>query len=141
MPWPTKKKFDDADRIFLKEDSVEMVQIIDDEPEIYYVHFDESTKKTSRCEGQACDLCLRGIKAQEKGSIKVVDQKDMKEKKLCGTAALFLAMKEVLDLCGGSKGFVFNIKATGQKSSRRYTIVPIVLQAAQKPETEDKVPF
>lgn len=123
MPWPKKQSFDDGDKVFLKEDEIVKVQILEDEPELYYTHY--VNEKTSKCTAPECPMCLAGEKRNEKGTIKVKDMADGKEKKLSGTAALFLTLHETFQMCGGRKGFIFSMKATGKKSSRRYHIVPL----------------
>jgi len=140
MPWPKKiESKNDGDKLYLKKDEIVKVQFLNDEPELYYVHFDEVTRKTSKCDISNCLQCSNGMKRQEKGSIQVMDQADGKEKTLSGTAALFLAIKEVFDICGGRKGFVFSIKATGDKSQRRYHVVPLPAPNIGTSKTEELV--
>lgn len=140
MPWPEiKKTINDGDRLFLKKDEMVKVQFLEDEPELYYVHYDETTKKTTKCVGADCVQCQGGMKRQQKGSIKVLDQADGKEKTLNGTAALFIAIKEIFDMCGGRNGFIFSMKATGDKAQRRYHIAPLPIPSVAKKVVEEEV--
>ena len=123
MPWPKKQTFDDGDKVFLKKDEIVKVQILEDEPELYYTHYVEG--KTSKCSAPDCAFCFKGEKRNEKGSIKVKDMADGKEKRLSGTAALFLTLQETFQMCGGREGFIFSMKATGDKAQRRYHVVPL----------------
>lgn len=144
MPWPKPNiPINDGDKLFLKKDELVKVQFLEDEPYLYYVHYDETTKKTSKCGGADCPQCQGGMKRQQKGAIKVCDQGDGKEKTLAGTAALFLSIKEIFDMCGGRHGFIFSMKATGDKSQRRYHVVPLPVPNVTKKVTEevDESPF
>jgi hypothetical protein len=144
MAWPTKPQVDDGESLRLEKDKIIKVVLLEDEPELYYTHYDGV--KTNKCDAQNCQYCVAGMKRDTKGSIKVKDLADGKEKKLKGTAALFISLHETLDMCGGRKDFVFAMKATGEKQQRRYTITPLPKSSASvgsapTHETEEVVPF
>ena len=140
MPWPTPKtSFDESTQLRLKKDETIKVAILDNEPDLYYVHFLEAEHKTVKCGGESCAPCMAGNRKLEKGSIRVVDQSDGKEKVLSGTSALFLSIKEVFDMCGGKDGFIFSMKATGEKASRRYHIVPVPIKTRKV--DQEAIPF
>lgn len=143
MPWPKKQSFDDGESLILKKDEVVKVHLIDEEPELYYTHFIDG--KSTKCSAPDCAHCLAGEKRNEKGSMMVKDIADGKEKKLKGSAALFLALKETLDMCGGKQGFVFSMKATGDKAQRRYHVVPLPIKGASvqasHAEPDESEPF
>lgn len=142
MPWPTKKTFNDGDKLFLEKDKVVKVQLLEDEPTLYYTHYVNG--KTNKCSAPDCAFCSAGEKRNEKGNIRVKDLSDGKEKSLSGTSALFLALKETLDMCGGRKAFIFAMKSTGEKQQRRYHITPLPITgatAAGPTTTEEAVPF
>ena len=135
MPWPTKQKKDDGDKLYLELDKVHKIRLIDDEPSLYYTHYVNG--KTIKCEQTDCEHCEAGVKQNTKGTMLVLDMADGKQKALSGTAALFIAIKETLDMCEGGKGkFVFSMKATGEKTERRYHIVPLPFKA-----DESGIPF
>lgn len=134
--WPTKNNKDYGDKLYVKKDETVRVQIIEDEPEIYYTHY--VGNKTSACTPPDCSFCAAGEKRSQKGSIKVIDQADGKEKDLCGTAALFQSIKATIDMCGGYKGLVFAIGATGEKSERRYPVTNVPIPAGLKKVIEAK---
>lgn len=135
MPWPTRN-YEDGESIILETDKTVKVILIDNEPELYYTHYING--KSTKCNGSDCEHCAEGDKPNEKGSMLVQDVSDGKQKKLKGSAALFISLKEVLDMCGVKTGFIFSIKATGEKQKRRYHCVPLPLQAEK---TDEKVPF
>lgn len=141
--WPQKESADYGDKLYLKKDQTVRVQIIEEAPEIYYTHY--IAGKTVKCEGPGCPHCAAGEKRNQKGSLKVIDQSDGKEKALCGTAALFQSIKATIDLCGGYHGLVFAISATGDKSERRYPVtnvpIPGGLAKVAKPAVDDDDPF
>lgn len=144
MPWPTKQTYDDSNSLVLKKDQMVKVQLLQDEPELYYTHYNEADKKSTKCTAPDCDSCRAGLKRVEKGSMLVKDMADGAEKKLKGSAALFLTLHEILDMCGGRNGFIFSMKATGDKSARRYHIVPLPINgsAVSGPAAEDEeTPF
>lgn len=140
MPWPTKQTVDDGESLRLEKDKVVKILILEDEPELYFTHYVNG--KTSKCTAPECPHCTAAIKRDTKGSIKVKDLADGKEKKLKGTAALFTSIHEVLELCGSRKGFIFAIKATGEKKDRRYHVTALpatgttATSAAEMDETE-----
>lgn len=149
--WPSGGNSESGDKLYPKPGKAIRVQIIEEEPELYYTHF--VNNKSTKCEGELCGHCSSGVKKSEKGAIGVIDQEDGKEKSLCGTAALFKALKATIDMCGGSKGLVFAVMATGEGKDRRYNVtnVPIpaglskiIKSAEQSPvatETYDESPF
>ena len=144
MPWPKRQSVDDGESLRLEKDKIEKVVFLEDEPELYYTHYVNG--KTEKCNAPDCSPCQAGIKRDEKGSIRVKDLADGKEKKLKGTAALFCAIHETWEMCGGRKNFIFAMKATGEKQQRRYTITPLPatgtdLKSAAQPESEETVPF
>lgn len=145
MPWPTKQSNnDDGETLRLEKEKVIKILILEDEPELYYTHYVNG--KTAKCTAPDCPQCLAAIKRDTKGSIKVKDLSDGKEKRLKGTAALFTSIHEVLELCGSRKGFLFAIKATGEKKDRRYhvTALPATgapMVSAPAKEDEDEDPF
>ena len=146
MGWPEEKKFDDSDKLTLEKDKVVKVQILDDEPELYYTHFVEG--KSTKCSGPGCSHCSAGVRRDEKGTIGVFDCSDGKKKALKGTSAMFRALHETILLCGGRKGFLFAMKATGDKKDRRYHItgLPATNQVVSEPdkaaeEAGDPLPF
>ena len=142
MAWPQKQVFDDSESLRLEKDKIVKVVLLEDEPELYYTHFDGV--KTNQCTAPNCPQCLSGVKRDTKGMIKVKDLADGKEKKLKGTAALFISLHETLEMCGGRKDFVFAMKATGDKAQRRYTITPLPKASASvtsAPVAEEETPF
>lgn len=140
MPWPTKQTVDDGESLRVEKDKVLKVLILEDEPELYYTHYING--KTSKCTAPDCAPCTAAVKRDTKGSMKVKDLADGKEKKLKGTAALFTSLHEVIELCGSRKGFIFAIKATGEKKDRRYHVTALpatgspMTSAAEPDETE-----
>lgn len=140
MAWPQKQSQDDGDTLRLEVGKVIKVQLLEDEPESYFTHYvDGATKK---CTYPDCQYCTEKIKREEKGAMKVRDTADGKEKKLKGTAALFIALHEAVDMCGGSKSFIFAMKATGENRDRRYHVSALPLGTSTTTEKEsDEVPF
>lgn len=128
MAWPKKVSRDDGDKLYLDVNKEYTVLILESEPETYYTHF--VNNKSTACAGAGCAICAVGEKRNEKGKIKIKDLADGKEKLLTGTAALFISLYEVITMVGGREGYKFKIKATGEKSQRRYTIVPLPLGQA-----------
>jgi hypothetical protein len=140
MGWPQKQSIDDGDSLRLEVGKIVKVQLLEDEPESYFTHYVAGT--TKKCSYPDCQYCTAGEKRNEKGSMKVRDTADGKEKKLKGTAALFMALHEAVDMCGGSKSFIFAMKATGEKKDRRYHVSALPLGTATTAEKDDEsVPF
>lgn len=142
MGWPTPQKFDDGDSLYCEKDKIIEVRLIDPEPSLYYTHY--VNNKTVKCTSPECQHCTAGEKRIEKGSMLVMDMADRKQKKLKGTAALFIALREVLEMTGGMTGYIFSMKATGDKSQRRYHIVPkpaAGVETQSAPEKVEDVPF
>ena len=140
MGWPQKQSQDDGDYLRLEVGKIVKVQLLEDEPESYFTHYVNG--KTQKCTAPDCPFCAAGDKRQEKGSIKVRDTADGKEKKLKGTAAMFMALHEAVEMCGGSKSFIFAMKATGEKKDRRYHVSALPLGTATTKEgDDDSVPF
>ena len=142
MPWPQKNSVNDADKIYAKPDKVIKVKFLEDEPELYYTHYIGG--KVVKCGAPDCQHCLQGDRRSTKGSIRVMDLEDGKEKKLNGSAALFNSIHDAVEMCGSIKSFIFSIKATGEKRDRRYTVMPMPLGAAPAVKTkveDEEVPF
>jgi len=143
--WPTREDKDYGDKLYVKVGTTVRVQIIADAPELYYTHY--INMKTVKCNSPetACPHCSAGEKRHQKGSLRVVDQADGKEKDLCGTSALFQAIKATIDMCGGYQGLVFAIGATGEKSERRYPVtnvpLPAVAAKVMGKTADDEEPF
>jgi hypothetical protein len=140
MAWPQKQSYDDGDSLKLEVGKIVKVQLLEDEPENYFTHFIDG--KSQRCSAPDCTPCIQKVRRDEKGSMKVVDTSDGKEKKLKGTAALFMALHEAVEMCGGRKSFIFAMKATGEKKDRRYHVSALPLttkttSGKDDPEVED----
>ena len=140
MGWPQKQSYDDSDSLKLEVGKVVKVQLLEDEPESYFTHFVGG--KSQKCTYPECEFCAQKVRRDEKGSMKVRDTADGKEKRLKGTAALFMALHEAVEMCGGSKSFIFAMKATGEKKDRRYHVSALPLGTATTKEgDDDSVPF
>ena len=143
MPWPTKKKFDTTDKLFLRTDEVVNVQFLEEEPALYYTHYIEG--KTTKCSGDGCIHCNAGSNRNTKGAIKVHDMADGREKMLSGTSALFESIRQTVEMVGNIKDFIFSIKAIGEKSQRRYIVVtkplPAIAKKAKPIDDDVEVPF
>lgn len=148
MPWPKKQSFDEGDSLFPKKDEIIKFRLIDKEPELYYVHRVESSNK--KCGGPECAFCTKigeDGKAlyprSQKGSMLVMDLTDGQQKKLRGSGALFMSIWESIQMSkeSGSEATAFSVKATGEKSARRYHVMPISILANAKPVDTDEAPF
>jgi len=140
MPWPKKHSNDDSEKLYLAKDKIAKVVLLDDEPELYYTHY--VSNKTEKCSAPDCTHCSAGIKRNEKGKMRVRDTADNKEKLLAGSAAMFQALHEAVEMCGNRNGFIFALKRTGESKSTRYHVSALPLATVSAPTDEDdKVPF
>ena len=140
MPWPKPMNSgSDGDKLYAEKDKVIKVQLLADEPELYMTHYVDG--KSVKCGAPDCQNCAQGAKQIQKGSILVRDIADGKEKKLGGTAALFIALKETIDMVGSRNGVYFGIKATGQKTARRYHVSSIPMTQTAITQESEEVPF
>lgn len=142
MPWPTKITQSDADNLRLKTNQTVTIKFLDDEPDLYYTHF--VNNKSVLC-NEPCNHCANKLKRSEKGSIRILDRSDNREKRLSGTAALFFSIKHTLDMCGGNRNLFFNIQAVGEQKDRRYYVIPaqdgVPVKSASKDIDEEETPF
>lgn len=147
MPWPTKQSYDDGESLYAKKDTIIKFRMIDNEPELYYVHrVDETSKK---CMGAECAFCREMVDGKlkyprsQKGSMLVMDLVDGVQKKLKGSGALFMSLWESIQMAkeSGSEATAFSVKATGDKAARRYHVMPISILAGAKPVDADEPPF
>lgn len=140
MGWP-KKQQDSGDKLYVKKDEIVRVQLLEDEPELYYTHF--VSDKTEACKAPDCTHCQAGNKRNEKGKIKVRDMADNKEKMLAGSSAMFQALHEVVEMAGTRSGLIFALKRTGEKTATRYNVTALPLSANSAPAQTDEteVPF
>lgn len=146
--WPEKKQFDDSENIYLKEDQQIEVRLLEEAPEIYYIHWMQAENKSVACKVGDCPHCNNGIKRSEKGSIPVFDCIGKTQKKLSGTSALFISIREAMNMVAATyETHTLMIKATGKKAERRYNVIPkpfadgdVMGKKAEAP-TEDEAPF
>lgn len=140
MPWPKKNS---GNYLRLKNGDTVTIQLLAAEPDITYQHWHGNEPED--CTAPDCADCTDGIKRSAKCKINVLDLADKKEKSLEGSSAMFNAIKTVIDMTDGGKGSSYMIKATGEKSERRYTVLPLntVPHAigAKTEEKDEQVPF
>lgn len=139
MPWP---KGGGSDKIRLDDGKIHRLVLLEDEcSEIYNVHYVNG--KNVGCEPPDCQHCRNGNKRQERGVIRVYDTEDAKEKKLTMTPTLSFDVQKALEVCGGRKGFVFNMVGEKVGGKMKYSVVPMpaVSPAAEKPAKEEEAPF
>jgi len=142
MSWP-KRFQNDGDKLYVGTEKIIKVQLLEDEPELYYTHYVNG--KTEKCGQPDCSHCAANVKRNEKGKIKVRDMADNKEKLLAGSSAMFQALHEVVEMCGTRTGFIFALRKTGEKTSTRYHVTALPLSASSAPhqanEEIESIPF